>query len=85
MDNLVFTVLAYTGLRIGELLALKWTDFNDELGSIRITKTLYNTNNHIEKNQLLTPKTKGPVRTIRIDEIFVDFLESKKFIRMKLS
>ncbi|MEC1669822.1 site-specific integrase [Bacillus mojavensis] len=74
MGNLVFTVLAYTGLRIGELLALNWTDFYDELGSIRITKTLYNSNNHIKKYQLLTPKTKGSVRTIRIDEIFVGLL-----------
>jgi integrase len=27
IDHLVFTVLSYTGLRIGELLALKWGGF----------------------------------------------------------
>ncbi|MET3320657.1 UNVERIFIED_ORG: integrase [Peribacillus simplex] len=27
MDHFVFTVLSYTGLRIGELLALKWGGF----------------------------------------------------------
>lgn len=42
MDSLIFTTLSYTGLRIGELLALKWTDFDGEKGSLRITKTLYN-------------------------------------------
>lgn len=39
MDSLIFVTLAYTGLRIGELLALKWTDFDEEKGSLRITKT----------------------------------------------
>lgn len=30
MDYLIFTTLAYTGLRIGDLLAPKWTDFDEE-------------------------------------------------------
>lgn len=78
MDSLVFTVLAYTGLRIGELLALKWADLNDKQGTIRVTKTLYNPTNHIEKYQLLTPKTKGSVRTIKIDEMLVNMLKKHK-------
>lgn len=76
MDNLVFTVLAYTGLRNGKLLALKWTDFNDKPGTIRITKTLYNLNNQIEKYQLLTPKTTGSVRIIRIAETLSIYLKT---------
>ncbi|UUH74889.1 site-specific integrase [Bacillus altitudinis] len=75
MDHLVFTVLSYTGLRIGELLALKWGDFNENQGNIRVTKTLYNSNNHFEKYQLLTPKTKGSVRTIKIDEMLINMLK----------
>lgn len=78
MDHLIFSVLAYTGMRIGELLALKWTDFNEEVGSLRITKTLYNPNNHKEKYQLLTPKTPGSVRTIRIDEMLVSMLKKHR-------
>jgi integrase len=78
MDPLTFTVLSYTGLRIGELLALKWTDFNDKQCNLRITKTLYNPNNHIEKYQLLTPKTSGSVRTIRIDEMLVNMLKKHR-------
>ena len=84
MDHLVFTVLAYTGLRIGELLALKWTDFNDKLGTIRITKTLYNPNNHVQKYQLLTPKTTGSVRTIRIDETIVNLLKKHKIYQNEI-
>lgn len=78
MDTLVFSVLSYTGLRIGELLALKWADFNEKQGTIRITKTIYNPTNHIKKYQLLTPKTKGSVRTIRIDETLVSMLKKHK-------
>ncbi|MFD1170509.1 site-specific integrase [Oceanobacillus caeni] len=75
MDSLVFTTLAYTGLRIGELLALKWTDFDEDRGSLRVTKTLYNPSNNIEKYQLLTPKTTGSIRTIRIDERLIKMLK----------
>lgn len=74
IDYLTFTTLAYTGLRIGELLALKWTDFDKEKGSIRVTKTLYNPNNNIKKYELLPPKTSGSIRTIRIDEGLIKML-----------
>lgn len=78
MDTLVFTVLAYTGLRIGELLALKWTDFDEQHGTLRVTKTLYNPNNNFEKYQLLTPKTTGSIRTIRIDDMVANMLKKHR-------
>ena len=78
MDSLLFTALAYTGLRIGELLALKWTDLNEEAGTIRVTKTLYNPNNNYKKYQLLTPKTPGSVRTIRIADMLVGMFKKHR-------
>ncbi|GHH99761.1 site-specific integrase [Neobacillus kokaensis] len=78
MDHLVFTLLSYTGMRIGELLALKWGDFNKKQGTIRVIKTLYNPTNHFEKYQLLTPKTKGSVRTIKIDEMLISMLKKHR-------
>ncbi|MFK2827197.1 site-specific integrase [Bacillus sp. B190/17] len=78
MDNLIFTTLSYTGLRIGELLALKWVDFNEKQGTLRITKTVYNPSNNYEKYQLLTPKTKGSVRTIRINDKLINMLKKHK-------
>lgn len=42
---------------------------------MRITKTLYNPNNNIKEYELLTPKTSGSVRTIRIDERIVKMLK----------
>lgn len=78
MDVEVFTTLSYSGLRIGELLALKWSDFNDKKGTLRVTKTLYNPNNNFEGYQLLTPKTKGSVRTIKIDDHLVNLLKKHR-------
>ncbi|WP_230504974.1 site-specific integrase [Sutcliffiella rhizosphaerae] len=49
MDSLILTTLAFTSLRIGELLALKWNDFDEEKGLLRVTKTLYNPSINIKE------------------------------------
>src|SRR5699024_12647704 len=38
-DLLMFTTLAYTGLRTGELLTLKWSDIDFEAHTLRVSKT----------------------------------------------
>src|SRR3954467_15818553 len=58
-DYMLFSLLAYSGIRIGESLALKWSDVDFKRGSIRISKTLYNPTNNKVNYTLLTPKTKG--------------------------
>ncbi|GAA0455392.1 site-specific integrase [Alkalibacillus silvisoli] len=77
-DLLLFTTLAYTGLRIGELLALKWSDIDFEAHTLRVSKTYYNPNNNKKAYQLLTPKTDKSIRTITIDEIVVNLLLEHK-------
>ncbi|MDA6151479.1 hypothetical protein OSK18_28765, partial [Escherichia coli] len=44
-----FYLLAFSGMRSGELCALKWSDINWETNEIRITKTLYNPDNNMKK------------------------------------
>lgn len=73
-DLLTFTLLAYTGLRIGELVALKWSDIDFEAHTLRVSKTYYNPNNNKKKYKLLTPKTEKSIRTISIDEIVISLL-----------
>lgn len=41
-DYLVFLILSYSGIRIGELIALKWKDIDFVNHTISITKTYYN-------------------------------------------
>ncbi|RXZ00857.1 site-specific integrase [Fictibacillus sp. S7] len=78
MDSLVFTTLAYTGIRIGELLALKWADIDMDQSRLRVTKTLYNPNNNYREYQLLTPKTTGSIRTVRIDNMLVSIMKKHR-------
>jgi integrase len=78
LDYQLLSTLSYTGMRIGEALALKWTDIDFEEGTISITKTLFNPTNHETKYQLLTPKTNKSIRTIFIDESLQAILKKHK-------
>lgn len=77
-DMLIFTTLSYTGLRIGELLALKWSDVDMNKKCLRVTKTYYNPNNNKRKFTLLTPKTKGSIRKIMIDDVVISLLKKHR-------
>ncbi|MBX9957918.1 site-specific integrase [Peribacillus simplex] len=84
LDYLCFATLAYTGMRLGEMLALKWTDLDFTKKTIRITKTYYNPNNKSIGYQLLTPKTKKSIRTIMIDDGLVALFKAHMREQMKL-
>ncbi|MFZ3580363.1 site-specific integrase [Virgibacillus sp. DJP39] len=73
-DLLAFTMLAYTGLRVGELVALKWNDIDFDNHTLRVIRTYYNPTNNKLKYQLLTPKTKTSRRIISIDELLIKML-----------
>lgn len=84
LDYLCFATLAYTGMRLGEMLALKWNDLDLTKKTIRITKTYYNPNNKSTGYQLLTPKTKKSIRTIMIDDGLVALFKAHKREQMEL-
>lgn len=65
-DLEIFHLLAFSGIRSGELCALKESDFNFETNEVRITKTLYNPDNNMRKYELTPPKTKGSIRTFNV-------------------
>ncbi|PAD73703.1 site-specific integrase [Paenibacillus campinasensis] len=80
-DYPTFLTLAYTGMRVGELCALKWKDIDFEKKTIRITKTYWNKTNDTVKYTLNTPKSKASKRTILIDDELIS--ELKKFKTMQ--
>lgn len=77
-DYMIFLTLAYTGMRVGELCALKWKDINCEAGTISINGTLYNPREASDDYTILTPKTKTSRRTIDVDPIIFTELETHR-------
>src|SRR5215204_981445 len=62
-----------TGMRQGELLALKWDDVDLERGVLRVRRTL----THVDKAFILgEPKTKNSRRTIRLTDAAVKALHA---------
>ncbi|WP_213429680.1 MULTISPECIES: site-specific integrase [Paenibacillus] len=74
-DYPIFLTLAYTGMRAGELCALKWQDIDFHDSTISITKTYYNPRSSLSEYTLLTPKTKRSKRVIEVEEIVLEELE----------
>lgn len=71
-----FRVLAFTGMRKGELAALKWSDVDFENGTISINRTV--AFNNVGKFHIQTPKTRKSIRTISTDTITLNALKAWK-------
>jgi len=61
-----FRLLAFSGMRKGEALALNWNDINFKDNEIRINKALARGKNN--NFYIKTTKTKKSIRTIKMDE-----------------
>ncbi|WP_068779625.1 tyrosine-type recombinase/integrase [Paenibacillus sp. GM2] len=77
-DYPMFLLLAYTGMRSGELCALKWQDVDFEGHTISITKTHYSERNVMQEYVLLTPKTRSSRRVIDVEEFVLGELKLLK-------
>ena len=71
-DYVLYKTLLASGCRIGEVLALEWSDIDLKKGIISISKTL---NRYQETN---TPKSKAGLREIDIDKATVSLLKQYK-------
>ncbi|ARD55580.1 tyrosine-type recombinase/integrase [Bacillus safensis] len=80
----MFFLLAWTGMRIGELAALKWSDVDFENNSISITKTYFNDKDNTKEFEILTPKTKGSIRVIDIEPEVISVIKKHKAIQNKI-
>ena len=61
----MFRVLAFTGVRRGEMLALNWSDIDYNKQTISITKNLVTSSG--VKERIHPPKTKAGKRDVRVD------------------
>ena len=60
----LFRLLAYSGIRVGECLALTWHDLDFKNNTVNINKTLARINNGFK---IQIPKTKSSIRKISLD------------------
>lgn len=74
-----FHLLAFSGMRSGELCALQKNDLDFNNNTININKTLYNETNNMREYELTPPKTEGSIRTIVIEQPIMRML--KKVVR----
>ncbi|MEA1855627.1 tyrosine-type recombinase/integrase [Cytobacillus sp. OWB-43] len=86
LDYPIFLTLAYTGLRVGELCALKSTDLQTKGGVslLSITKTYYNPKNNIKQFEIVTPKTESSIRKIDLDDMVVQVLKGQVGVNEQL-
>ena len=74
-----FVICLYTGIRLGELLALTWNDIDFAKGLMSITKTTYRIKeNGVPRIVVDEPKTKNSIRVIPLSKNLLDLLKRIK-------
>lgn len=68
-----FRLLAYSGMRKGEILALTWEDINFKEQNVRINKTVSSGLEYLE--EITSPKSEASIRTIVMDEATLAILK----------
>lgn len=78
----IVCVLVFTGMRRGEALALRWSDFDAASKTLRIDRALEYTQKY--KLQFKAPKSARGRRTIALDDFLVRLLskEREKYLRV---
>ena len=69
--DLFFVIAFFTGMRMGEILALNWNDINLLTNTIYVTKTVYFVNN---TSYINTTKTRSGTRNITINQKLAEML-----------
>lgn len=72
-------ICLYSGIRLGELLALTWNDIDFSTGVMSITKTAYKVK-HNGKTEIIIdkPKTRNSTRVIPLPKQLISFLKKAK-------
>ena len=75
----IFATLLGTGMRVGEIGALQWSDVDFDSGMISVSKTVVQYSDHGKMViDITSPKTKGSTRTIPMLDMVREALISEK-------
>lgn len=80
-EYVLFRLLAYSGIRKGEALALNWSDIDFRHQTIKISKTVTKEDNML---YISTPKTKSSFRTLSLDKESLDQLRKWKMEQSRM-
>ncbi|KKB91526.1 site-specific integrase [Bacillus subtilis] len=80
-DLAMFVLLVYSGLRIGEAVALKWDKVDFEESIIRVRHTLYQQGGLRDNYKLLSPKTSSSIRNVPVPPQVINQLRILKHIQ----
>jgi integrase len=78
-----------TGLRLGELLALEWTDISDDYSELKVQRSIKEVNiisadgSKEYKTIIQTPKTKNSIRTVPIPSNLIPILTEHRINQEK--
>ncbi|WP_242363610.1 tyrosine-type recombinase/integrase [Limosilactobacillus antri] len=64
----------YTGMRLGEIMALQWSDVNFNFKTITINKSY----DYVSGGKLKPPKTESSNRTIKVNQSLLDLIHQLK-------
>lgn len=82
ITKLAIMLALYTGIRIGELCGLKWSDIDFKAKTVHIERTVQRirARGNTRRTELLisTPKSQSSVRTIPLPDFLIDMLKSFK-------
>ena len=67
----LFLLELATGMRLGEILALQWTDLTFRTGALQISKSMYYSRGQLH---ITEPKTKSSIRTVVLPEVLLKVL-----------
>ncbi|MBP1948483.1 site-specific integrase [Virgibacillus litoralis] len=74
LDKERFYTLAFSGLPVGELCALKKSDLDLENNIISVTKTINSKNDNMREYDITTPKNDISVRKVEMEKPIMDML-----------
>lgn len=76
----IFSIMLETGMRVGEIIGLRWedVDFDKRIISINHTLVYYNHTKNGYYYNIHTPKTKAGIRTIPMTENVIELLYKEK-------
>ncbi len=80
-DSVLFTLLIATGCRLGEILALRWEDYDRDAGTVSIHRNLVRIAGQFMEGE---PKTRAGTRTLHLPAFAVEALRAWRVPQLEM-